>query len=111
VITDLGPAEIAVPRDRVGSFEPQIVKKRQRPRWRGRDGAVAVSRGLTHGEITAHLGQAVVGMAVAPGDLVDGRPRLTVDRGGTGVRGRGLADRRHGARWWPLALSGGVVST
>jgi hypothetical protein len=66
VITDLGPAEIAVPRDRVGSFEPQIVKKRQRPRWRGRDGAVAVSRGLTHGEITAHLGQAVVGMAVAP---------------------------------------------
>jgi len=30
VTTDVGPVEIAVPRDRVGSFEPQLVKKRQR---------------------------------------------------------------------------------
>ncbi|MEU2718604.1 transposase [Streptomyces sp. NPDC007205] len=28
--TDVGPVEIEVPRDREGSFEPQIVKKRQR---------------------------------------------------------------------------------
>jgi transposase-like protein len=31
VLTDtVGPVEIAVPRDRDGSFEPQLVKKRQR---------------------------------------------------------------------------------
>ena len=30
VLTELGPVEIDVPRDRDGSFEPQIVKKRQR---------------------------------------------------------------------------------
>ena len=30
VITDVGPVEITVPRDRDGSFEPKIVRKRQR---------------------------------------------------------------------------------
>jgi hypothetical protein len=30
VITESGPVEIAVPRDRAGSFEPQPGKKRQR---------------------------------------------------------------------------------
>ncbi|MFG2638888.1 transposase [Streptomyces sp. NPDC048362] len=30
VVTDVGPVEIEVPRDRDGSFEPGIVKKRQR---------------------------------------------------------------------------------
>jgi putative transposase len=30
VITDYGPAEISVPRDRDSSFEPEIVAKRQR---------------------------------------------------------------------------------
>jgi transposase-like protein len=30
VLTDMGPAEIEVPRDRDGTFEPQLVKKRQR---------------------------------------------------------------------------------
>jgi transposase-like protein len=30
VLTEVGPVEIDVPRDRDGSFEPQIVKKRQR---------------------------------------------------------------------------------
>ncbi len=30
VVTDVGPVEIDVPRDREGSFEPQIVRKRQR---------------------------------------------------------------------------------
>src|SRR5919205_66713 len=30
VLTDVGPVEVAVPRDRQGSFEPQIVRKRQR---------------------------------------------------------------------------------
>jgi transposase-like protein len=35
VLTDVGPVEVAVPRDREGSFEPKIVAKRQRgwPGW------------------------------------------------------------------------------
>jgi transposase-like protein len=30
VLTEIGPVQIEVPRDRQGSFEPQIVRKRQR---------------------------------------------------------------------------------
>lgn len=30
VLTDVGPVEVKVPRDTAGSFDPQIVKKRQR---------------------------------------------------------------------------------
>jgi hypothetical protein len=30
VLTEVGPVEIDVPRDREGTFEPQIVRKRQR---------------------------------------------------------------------------------
>ena len=56
VLTDIGPVEIEVPRDRAGTFEPQIVKKRQR-RLSGVDEMVLSlsARGLTHGEISAHL--------------------------------------------------------
>ncbi|MBB5109747.1 hypothetical protein FHS40_008877 [Streptomyces spectabilis] len=56
VITEVGPVEIEVPRDREGSFGPQIVKKRQR-RPTGVDEMVLSlpARGLTHGEISAHL--------------------------------------------------------
>jgi DNA-binding CsgD family transcriptional regulator len=38
VLTDTGPAEISVPRDRDASFEPRIVAKRQRRLTGGRDG-------------------------------------------------------------------------
>lgn len=56
MITDVGPVEIEVSRDRAGTFEPQIVKKRQR-RLTGVDEMVLSlsARGLTHGEISAHL--------------------------------------------------------
>jgi putative transposase len=56
VLTDIGPVEVAMPRDRDGTFEPQIVRKRQR-RLSGIDGLVISlsARGLTHGEIAAHL--------------------------------------------------------
>ncbi|WTT36460.1 IS256 family transposase [Kitasatospora sp. NBC_00085] len=58
VVTDVGPVEIDVPRDREGSFEPQIVRKRQR-RLTGVDDMVLSlsARGLTHGEISAHLAE------------------------------------------------------
>ena len=58
VITDIGPVEVEVPRDRDASFEPQIVAKRQR-RLPGveRPGVLAVAKGLTTGEISAHLAE------------------------------------------------------
>jgi putative transposase len=58
VLTDVGPVEIEVPRDRDGSFEPQLVRKRQR-RLSGVDDLVISlsAKGLTHGEISAHLAE------------------------------------------------------
>ncbi len=58
VLTDVGPVEIAVPRDRDGSFEPKIVKKRQK-RLTGVDEMVIslAAKGLTTGEVQAHLAE------------------------------------------------------
>jgi len=58
VVTEAGPVEIDVPRDRAGTFEPRIVKKRQR-RLTGIDDLVISlsAKGLTHGEICAHLAE------------------------------------------------------
>ncbi|CAM5744262.1 hypothetical protein SALBM311S_08509 [Streptomyces alboniger] len=41
VLTDVGPAEITMPRDRDRSFEPKIVKKRHRCPRLGRRGRTA----------------------------------------------------------------------
>ena len=58
VLTDVGPVEISVPRDRDGSFEPQIVRKRQRRLSGVEDMVLSLSaKGLTTGEISAHLGE------------------------------------------------------
>jgi transposase-like protein len=53
-----GQVEIDVPRDRAGTFEPQIVKKRQR-RLNGVDEIVLslYAKGLTTGEISAHFAE------------------------------------------------------
>jgi len=53
-----GQVGIEVPRDRVGTFEPQIVKKRQR-RLTGVDEMVLslYAKGLTTGEISAHFAE------------------------------------------------------
>jgi putative transposase len=53
-----GQVQIEVPRDRAGTFEPQIVRKRQR-RLTGVDEIVLslYARGLTTGEISAHFEQ------------------------------------------------------
>ncbi|GAA2814714.1 IS256 family transposase [Nonomuraea dietziae] len=58
VLTDVGPVEISVPRDRDGSFEPRIVRKRQR-RLSSVDEMVIslAAKGLTTGEISAHLAE------------------------------------------------------
>src|SRR3954462_9836386 len=53
-----GQVEIDVPRDRGGTFEPQIVRKRQR-RLNGVDEVVLslYAKGLTTGEISAHFAE------------------------------------------------------
>ena len=53
---DFGKMEISVPRDREGSFEPQILPKGQR-RWTGFDDKIIslYSRGLTTRDIQGHL--------------------------------------------------------
>ncbi|WP_370310855.1 IS256 family transposase [Amycolatopsis sp. WAC 01376] len=58
VLTDVGPVEIDVPRDRDASFEPKIVAKRQK-RLGGVDEMVIslAAKGLTTGEIAAHLAE------------------------------------------------------
>jgi putative transposase len=65
VLTEVGEVEIEVPRDREGSFDPQIVKKRQR-RLGGVDELVIslAAKGLTTGEIAAHF-QDVYGAEVS----------------------------------------------
>jgi transposase-like protein len=56
VLTEIGPVDIDVPRDTNSSFDPQIVKKRQR-RLTGIDEIVLslTAKGLTTGEVAAHF--------------------------------------------------------
>ncbi|WP_415854154.1 IS256 family transposase [Sinomonas sp. G460-2] len=65
VLTQIGPVQIEVPRDRDGSFSPVIVPKRAR-RLGGVDEIVLSlsARGLTTGEIAAHFDE-VYGAAVS----------------------------------------------
>lgn len=58
LLTEVGPVPIDVPRDRDGSFEPQIVRKRQRRLSGVEDMVLSLSaKGLTTGEISAHLAE------------------------------------------------------
>src|SRR6516165_10866460 len=58
VLTEAGPVEISVPRDRDASFDPKIVAKRQRRLTGVEDMVISLSaKGLTHGEIAAHLAE------------------------------------------------------
>jgi putative transposase len=56
LITEHGPVPIETPRDRDGSFEPQIVRKRQR-RFEGFDEKILAlyARGMSTRDISAHL--------------------------------------------------------
>ena len=85
VLTQIGPVEIEVPRDRDGSFEPAIVPKRKR-RLDGVDQIVLclTARGLTTGEIAAHVDE-VHGVKVLQGRASAGSP--------------GSSPRGHPAHW------------
>jgi len=65
VLTEIGPVDIDVPRDVNSSFDPQIVKKRQR-RLTGIDEIVLslTAKGLTTGEVAAHF-QDIYGATVS----------------------------------------------
>jgi putative transposase len=58
LMTEHGPVQIDTPRDRNGSFKPQIVRKRQR-RFEGFDEKILAlySRGLSTRDIEAHLAE------------------------------------------------------
>jgi transposase-like protein len=66
VITDDGPVRIEVPRDREGSFEPQIIGKHQR-RFTGFDQKIIAmyARGMTIREIQGYLAE-MYGTEVSP---------------------------------------------
>ncbi len=82
VITEVGPVEIDVPRDRDGSFEPKTVKKRQR-RLDGVDSMVIslTAKGLTTGEVEAHLMEVYSTEHQSGDDLEDHRPGPRRDGG------------------------------
>ena len=58
VITDDGPVRIEVPRDREGSFQPQIIGKHER-RFTGFDQKIIAmyARGMTIREIQGYLAE------------------------------------------------------
>ena len=66
VQTEQGPIDLAVPRDRAGTFEPTVVKKRQR-RLEGFDHKVLAlyAHGLTTWKIQGHL-EELYGTEVSP---------------------------------------------
>jgi putative transposase len=96
VLTEIGPVEVEVPRNRDGSFEPAIVRKRQR-RLDGIDEIVLslTARGLTTGDIAAHFAEVygfAAGDVVGGGDgadVVGGADVLTLALLGAGVPGCG----------------------
>jgi putative transposase len=69
VITDTGKIDIDVPRDRSGSFDPQLIAKYQR-RFPGFDDKIIsmYARGMSTREITGHLRE-LYGIDVSP-DLI-----------------------------------------
>ena len=97
VLTEIGPVEIEVPRDRDSSFEPVIVKKRQR-RLDGIDEIVLslTARGLTTGEVAAHFDEVYSRVGLQghhlpdhrQGDRGDDRVAEPAPRRGAGSSGR-----------------------
>jgi putative transposase len=69
LLTEAGPVELETPRDRAGSFDPQIVRKGQR-RLDGIDRIVLglYAKGMTVRDIQAHLGE-IYDVTVSP-DLI-----------------------------------------
>src|SRR5215472_8862893 len=71
VLTDVGAVGLEVPRDRAGTFEPQIVRRGQTRLEGFNDRIIALyARGMTTRDIRAHLRE-IDGVEVSP-DLISG---------------------------------------
>src|SRR5215469_7845209 len=78
VLTDVGAVDLAVPRDRNGSFEPQIVRKGQTRLEGFNERIIALyARGMTARDIRAHLRE-IYGVEVSP-DLISRVTDAVVD--------------------------------
>jgi len=118
VLTDIGPIEIDVPRDRAGTFEPVIVPKRRRHLGGVDQMVLSLSaKGLTHGEISAHL-EEIYEAKVSKETITRITDSVTRDDGGVaepaprggvpgGVRRRDLREDPGGAGREPADLRGG----
>src|SRR3974390_2969990 len=86
ILTEDGEVEIAVPRDRAGSFAPQLIAKGQ-THFTGFDDKILslYARGMTVREIQGHLAE-LYGTEVSP-DLISRVTHAAVDEG------RGGGDR------------------
>jgi putative transposase len=97
VLTEAGPVEIEVPRDRESRFEPVIVGKRQR-RLSGVDDLVISlsAKGLTHGEISAHLAE-IYGAQVSKQTIsaITDRVMEGMTAGGEPAAGSGVSGDLH----------------
>ena len=84
VLTDVGPVELDVPRDRDGTFEPQIVRRSGSDACDGVDQIVLslTARGLTTGEVAAHFAEVYGAIGQQGHDQPDHREG---DRGDGGV--------------------------
>ena len=88
LITEHGKVQLNAPRDRDGSFEPKIVRKRQR-RFVGFDEKILAlySRGLSMRDIEAHL-EEIYGVKVGRELITQGHRRGHGRRARVGVSGR-----------------------
>jgi putative transposase len=78
VLTDIGAVDLAVPRDRAGTFEPQIVRKGQTRLDGFNERIIALyARGMTTRDIRAHLRE-MYGVEVSP-DLISRVTDAVVD--------------------------------
>jgi len=78
VLTDIGAVDLAVPRDRNGSFEPQIVRKGQTRLDGFNERIIALyARGMSTRDIRAHLRE-IYGVEVSP-DLISRVTDAVVD--------------------------------
>lgn len=112
LLTEVGPVTVEVPRDRAGTFAPVIVPKGGR-RLNGIDNLVLwlTARGLTTGEIAAHVAE-VYGASVSKDTIwLDQRLRAGTDgRMAPPAAGPGLPGavrRRHRAPRGAVLPSGG----
>ena len=107
VLTDQGPLRIRSPRDRNGSFEPQIDQKRQ-TRWVGFDDRVIslYARGMTVREIQGHLVE-IYGTEVSP-DLISKITDAVLEDAKAWQTGRWSGSTRSSTStlWWSRSATG-----